>query len=137
MAKILAIDDEDDCLVQLQVLLAREGHEVFPLMRATRVREEIRSLKPDLVITDIMMPGISGSSVYEMIRNEIGPLLPVIVSSATRPRISAPACQPHIPTPCHRRYRRRWYDTPLWMVFRHCPKSPGPGAERSIVIAKS
>ena len=87
MAKILIIDDDKDCLVQLRALLVHAGYEVHPMLRADRLLEDMRSIRPDLVITDLMMPGITGGTVYEAIRHEIGPNMPVIISSGTRIRL--------------------------------------------------
>lgn len=87
MARILIIEDDKDCLIALRLFLMNAGHEVFPMLRAEKAVEEIREAKPDLVITDLMLPGVTGGSVYEAIRREFGPRMPVIVSSGTRMRL--------------------------------------------------
>lgn len=87
MARILIIDDEKDCLLILQDLLNEAGHQVFPLLRADRIVEQIRSVRPDLIVTDIMMPGVTGGTLYEAIRNEVGPSLPIVISSGVRLRL--------------------------------------------------
>lgn len=87
MARIMTIDDDEDTLYQLRTVLSRAGHEVLPLLRADRVIEQVRSARPDLVITDIVMPGVMGGGIYRTLREEIGPSLPIIVSSATRLRL--------------------------------------------------
>jgi CheY-like chemotaxis protein len=87
MAKILVIDDDEISLTILRGLLRRQGHEVNVLDRSDRALDYIRDLQPDLVVTDIMMPGSTGGAVYAMIRKKIGAGLPVIVCSATRLRI--------------------------------------------------
>lgn len=87
MAKIMTIDDDEDILFQLRYILTRAGHEVLPLLRADRLIEQVRKAKPDLVITDIVMPGIMGGGVYNLIREKIGPHLPIIISSGTRLRL--------------------------------------------------
>lgn len=84
MARILIIDDDSASLLMMQHALKNAGHEVFPLMRATRLQEELCSVRPDLVITDIIMPGISGGAVYAGVRATFGLILPVIISSSTR-----------------------------------------------------
>jgi DNA-binding NtrC family response regulator len=87
MARILIIDDDKECLVQLNMLLTHVGHEVFPLLRADKVLNELQNANPDLVITDIVMPGVMGGTVYEAIRKQVGPYLPIIVSSGTHMRL--------------------------------------------------
>ncbi|MCX7625636.1 MAG: response regulator [Candidatus Sumerlaeaceae bacterium] len=87
MARIVTIDDDEDVLFQLRFVLTRAGHEVFPLLRTDRIAHEVRRVSPDLVITDIVMPGVMGGGVYQLLRREIGPQLPIIVSSGTKLRI--------------------------------------------------
>jgi CheY-like chemotaxis protein len=87
MAKILVIDDDEISLTILRGLLRRQGHEVSVLDRSDRALDLIREFQPDLVMTDIMMPGSTGGAVYSMIRKKVGAGLPVIVCSATRLKI--------------------------------------------------
>ena len=87
MARIMTIDDEEDILFQLRFVLGRAGHDVLPLLRADRLVEEVRKAAPDLVITDIVMPGLMGGAVYYLLRSKIGDHLPIIVSSGTRLRL--------------------------------------------------
>jgi DNA-binding NtrC family response regulator len=87
MARIMTIDDDEDTLYQLRQWLRRAGHETLPLLRADRIVEEIRAAQPDLIITDVVMPGIMGGGVYSLVREKIGPHMPVIVSSGTRMQI--------------------------------------------------
>lgn len=89
VARILVIDDEKEILVLLQQLLVAAGHEVFPLLRADRVMEQLVAVAPDLVITDIMMPGVTGGTVYSAIREQVGPNLPVIVSTGFKMKLRA------------------------------------------------
>ncbi|MCX7717727.1 MAG: response regulator [Candidatus Sumerlaeaceae bacterium] len=87
MAKILVIDDDEISLTILRGLLRRQGHEVRVLDRSDRALDCIQEFQPDLVVTDIMMPGSTGGAVYAMIRKKVGAGLPVIVCSATRLKI--------------------------------------------------
>lgn len=87
MARIVTIDDDEDVLFQLRFILTRAGHEVFPLLRTDRLAQEVKRVSPDLVITDIVMPGLMGGGVYHLLRRELGAELPIIVSSGTKLRI--------------------------------------------------
>lgn len=87
MAKILTIDDDEDVLFQLRFVLSRAGHEVFPLLRADRIAEQVKKVAPDIVISDLVMPGIMGGGVYHLLRKELGPQLPIIISSGTKLKI--------------------------------------------------
>jgi len=87
MARILTIDDDEDVLFQLRFVLSRAGHEVFPLLRADRIAEQVKKVAPDIVISDLVMPGIMGGGVYHLLRKELGPQLPIIISSGTKLKI--------------------------------------------------
>ncbi|HEX7155447.1 MAG TPA: PAS domain-containing protein [Thermoanaerobaculia bacterium] len=78
--RLLLVDDEELVALGIRDLLAAEGHEV--LIAATgedalRVAEECR---PDAVILDISLPGISGVAVYEELA-KTRPDLPTVFSS--------------------------------------------------------
>lgn len=80
MKKILVIDDEEDIRVVLQQVLELEGYEVAV---ASDGREGLAILDQDgadLVITDVIMPGMDGVETLEHIR-EKWPDMPVIVIS--------------------------------------------------------
>ena len=87
MKRILIIDDNEDFLEILYTRLAHEGYEVNSLPSGLEILEEISQTRPDLVITDILMPGITGAQVYEEIRRVCGPKLPIIITSATRMKL--------------------------------------------------
>jgi CheY-like chemotaxis protein len=90
MARILIIDDDRDFLKVMEVYLRDFNHKVATLTKGDRVIEEIDDFKPDLIITDIMMPGITGGAIYSTIRQKIGRDLPLIVCSATKMRLHYP-----------------------------------------------
>jgi two-component system, sensor histidine kinase and response regulator len=87
MARVLIVDDDVESLLMLKLVLTRNGHEVKPLNRATNLHEEIEKAKPDLLILDMMMPGVMGGMAYDMVRSEIGPTLPVIISTGTSMKV--------------------------------------------------
>ena len=88
MARILMFDDDETFLRILALILRDKGHEPFPSMKPEAAVELVRAVKPDLVMTDLMMPGVTGSMVYLAIRKEIGPELPIIICSGTRLKLS-------------------------------------------------
>lgn len=90
MALILTIDDDPDVLELLALMLNMHGHRVLQSKDGEGIIEMIMEHNPDLVIIDILMPGVSGGSVYQMIRSQIGPNLPVIISTGTKMKIAAP-----------------------------------------------
>ncbi len=84
MARILIIDDDPDVLRTLELFLNNQGHVVKTQENPLKFLSDICIFKPDLVILDIMMPIMTGGTVYQGIRHEIGPHLPIIVSSSSR-----------------------------------------------------
>ena len=68
MAKIIIIDDEP-AMVEVIVTLCREkGHEVFPFNPAPKAVEQLDSIQPQIVITDIKMETMSGFDVLRHVR---------------------------------------------------------------------
>ncbi len=60
MATILIIDDEEDFREVLRFILEFEGYEVFEAGKGDAGIKAFRKCNPDLVITDIFMPGKEG-----------------------------------------------------------------------------
>ena len=83
MAKVLLIDDDPDQLDLIKTFLENCDCQLSVMIDGNKVIDEIERFKPDVVITDIMMPGMTGSSVYDAIREEVGPNMPIILSSGT------------------------------------------------------
>ena len=69
MAKeILIVDDEPGVVVPIQFLMEQQGYRVMTAERGEDALDLIYQYKPDLVILDIMLPGIDGYEVCEIIR---------------------------------------------------------------------
>jgi DNA-binding response OmpR family regulator len=58
--RILVIDDEPDLLSLVSLLLHREGAQVFTAMDGNEGLQQLHETHPDLVLLDIMMPGLTG-----------------------------------------------------------------------------
>lgn len=81
--KILIVDDERDILVTLQDLLEFEGYEVVCAYNGTSALLKIEETNPDLIITDMMMPGMNGIELIQAIRNDKDySTIPIILLSA-------------------------------------------------------
>ena len=63
MAKILVIDDEEQMRFLLTRMLTRDGHEVFLAEDGVEGEQTFYQVKPDLVITEIVMPNKDGLEV--------------------------------------------------------------------------
>jgi DNA-binding response OmpR family regulator len=69
MAKtILIVDDEPSIVITIQFLMTQQGYDVLTAERGEDALDLISRYKPDLVLLDIMLPGIDGYEVCEIIR---------------------------------------------------------------------
>ena len=67
---ILVVDDNEDIRSLLSLVLQREGYEVVLASDGTEALDKIKIAKPDLILLDVMMPGLSGLEVLSMIRED-------------------------------------------------------------------
>ena len=71
MAKrILVVDDEEDLVILLKAILQREGYEVIGAYNGKECLNALKRFTPDLIIMDIMMPGMTGVEATEKIRKD-------------------------------------------------------------------
>ncbi|HET7790463.1 MAG TPA: sigma-54 dependent transcriptional regulator [Gemmatimonadales bacterium] len=78
---ILVIDDESGILDTLRILLKNEGFEVTTAQGGKAGLESIRAGAPDIVLTDVRMPQISGIDILGAVREQ-DPETPVILMTA-------------------------------------------------------
>jgi len=76
--RILVIDDEEVIHVSLRRILGRQGHEVDAVLDAEEGLGLLQRRRYDLVITDLMMPGVNGIQLLERVR-ELGLQVPVLM----------------------------------------------------------
>ncbi len=82
-ARILAVDDDPTQLDVLDVILGGAGMTVTPLTEPLRFWETLQEVRPDAVIVDVDMPGVSGLVLCRMVRNDPRwHRLPVLVLTA-------------------------------------------------------
>jgi len=67
---ILVVDDEQDIVDLISYNLSKEGYEVATANNGTDAVELAQRLRPDLVILDIMMPGMDGFEVCRALRQD-------------------------------------------------------------------
>ena len=83
MKKILVVDDEKDVLLMLEKRLTVEGYSVITTTKSTNAMALAKSQHPDIIILDIVMPGMDGGEVAAKLREH--PLtrsIPVIFLTA-------------------------------------------------------
>ena len=90
-AKILIVDDESASRTALEVLLRREGFEVHDASDGAAALAECTSFRPDLILLDVLMPGMSGFEVCKRIKTtpetRLIPIVLITGLSASEDRI--------------------------------------------------
>lgn len=83
MAKILIIDDEERNRKLLEILMIADGHEVRSAVNGQSGLREIAAAAPDLIILDVMMPGMDGFEVARSLKtNPQTKAIPILVASS-------------------------------------------------------
>src|SRR5688572_26009312 len=78
--RVLIADDERDTAMTLAAILRDEGHEVQTVLRGDEALAMCRLFRPDVVVTDIDMPGESGYAVARELRDRHGQLAPLMIA---------------------------------------------------------
>ena len=68
MARILIVDDEPNLVVLLSNYLSREGYDIATASDGPAALELARTFDPDLILLDIMLPGMDGIEVCRQVR---------------------------------------------------------------------
>jgi len=80
MATILVVDDDDGFRSMLRRTLQRAGHTVLEAADGSAALRALRDVTPELVITDIIMPGMEGIETIRAMRRS-HPRLAIIAMS--------------------------------------------------------
>ncbi len=87
--KILLVDDERRIIEVLEAYLVREGYEIHSADNGIDALKKVKTLNPDLIILDLMLPDISGEEVCRLVRKESDvPILMLTAKSAEDDRIN-------------------------------------------------
>jgi DNA-binding response OmpR family regulator len=84
MAKILVLDDEPSILIMIKKMLERAGHEVDTALNGKEGLEKFKTNKPDLLITDIIMPEKEGLETIFELRKKYPELKIIAISGGGR-----------------------------------------------------
>lgn len=92
MARIYVVDDDEQLLRMVGLMLERGGHSVVTMSNPVEGLERIKADRPDLVVLDVMMPGMSGHDMTRQIRatKEIE-AMPVLILTARSQEIDKKA----------------------------------------------
>ncbi len=66
--KILIVEDEPNIVVPLQFIMKDNGYDVAVAFSGEEAVDAITESKPDLILLDIMLPGMDGYELCQMIR---------------------------------------------------------------------
>ncbi|MGL6211453.1 MAG: response regulator transcription factor [Paracoccaceae bacterium] len=81
--RVLLIEDEPNIAEAIRFILGRDGWEVVVRAEGRAGLAAVAEVAPDLVILDLMLPGISGMEILHKLRSDPGTLaLPVMMLTA-------------------------------------------------------
>src|SRR2546429_5345002 len=79
-ARVLVVDDDPALAEMLTIVLRGEGFDTAVVGDGTRALPAVRELRPDVVLLDLMLPGMNGIDVCRAIRSESG--VPIVMLTA-------------------------------------------------------
>ena len=66
--RVMVVDDEENVCQLLEAVLEEENYDVVTATDGKECLAKLKKIKPDLILLDMMMPGMSGREVCEKIR---------------------------------------------------------------------
>ncbi len=82
--RILIADDEPYVTRVLKLVLLKEGYEVICVNNGKQALDSYRETRPDIIVTDVKMPHMTGRELVETIRGTDGDSeIPVVVMTST------------------------------------------------------
>ena len=133
MAKILIVEDNALNIKLFCDLLAAHGHEPEAVTDSRTALDAARSFSPDLVITDIQLPHVSGLELIHQLRSDEKladiPIMAVTAYSATgdEERIRAAGAQAYVSKPISVMRFAETVDELLSATKEKAQADPGPG----------
>ena len=83
MPRILIVDDSPTESFKISGVLKRHGHEVLAAESGEQALQVARDLKPDLILMDIVMPGLNGfQATRQLTRDPATAAIPVVMLTA-------------------------------------------------------
>ena len=81
--RVVCVEDEPDVIDLMRLIVTRQGLEFISARGGQKGIETVEQIKPDLVLLDLMMPGIDGWEVYDHLKaNPETKDIPIIVVTA-------------------------------------------------------
>ena len=83
--KILIVDDEERNIKLLKAMLMADDYQCFWAVNGNEALEAVNDINPDLILLDVMMPGINGYEVcFRLKGNEKTRMIPIIMVTALK-----------------------------------------------------
>jgi len=83
MARVMIVDDSPTDKVFVRQILERAGHEVLEANNGQEAIEQVRLLRPDCVVMDVVMPGVNGfQATRTLSRDPATMTIPIVVLSS-------------------------------------------------------
>jgi CheY-like chemotaxis protein len=96
MASVLVVDDEEDIRDLLRINLELDGHEVVTMSSGPEALDCLESHRPDVIVLDLMMPGMDGWEVLTRLKMGQSEAASVPVAASprvlTNARVPSPSC---------------------------------------------
>ena len=80
--KILIVDADDTFRESLRTFIQGLGHEVFEAVTGPEAIDKVSSLRPDLIIMDVRLPGMNGDEVTRQLKKNLATRqIPIVINT--------------------------------------------------------
>ncbi len=80
--KILIVDADDTFRESLRTFIKGLGHEVFEAVTGPEAIDKVSSLRPDLIIMDVRLPGMNGDEVTRQLKKNLATRqIPIVINT--------------------------------------------------------
>ena len=102
-SRILVVDDDVALAEMIGIVLEAEGYQVFDVYDGAQALDQFHAVAPDLVLLDLMLPGLDGIEICRLIRRESD--VPVVMLTARSDTADVVAgleagADDYVPKPC-------------------------------------
>ena len=109
MPSLLLVEDDAAIRTALQLALTRQGHQVATAASGEEALANYKSVRPDLIVLDVMLPGVDGFEVARRLKREHGDAVRIIAISAygtenDRRQSLEAGCEVHLMKPADPRF---------------------------------
>jgi two-component system, chemotaxis family, response regulator PixH len=77
---VVVIDDQPDMVMTLLAILREEGYDAQGFSSARQALKHMSELRPDVVISDLAMPSVSGWDLARQVRQSMGEAGPLLIA---------------------------------------------------------